>query len=1014
MRAGKGMCRSLQGSVAAFAILALGVSTYGAQIEFRVLSAPGGSGVGTANAVIPAGNVDVAFDVRISGWSPLILAVAQMGVDAETSLNFKWCQGNEDVLCNVAGDCPLLDLMPPGLPDGIPETPDLCVGSVYNQCGGTLKPLGYPGPAIGRSAGAFQITSTCNGGSTPGADCSVSQTCPGGGICVSNPDFPFGPGNVPVFAVATTTLNYGFAASATSTGNPGVADLGGSKHLGIYILHVSADAAGLYNVVMTPNPSLTFFLEPNGSPILPLNIVNGTITVTTGRCCSNIGDPAAACDDTCMTNGLCNALPAPRVFTAGALCSQGCPSCLTNADCADPIGQLADNLCTDNICTNFICSNPAQYNAATQCCNPAVGEQTGLTAIDDNDACTTDICNPLTGGVAHNASTGNACDDQFDCTVQDACDAGACVGVDVNTIPCVTSSDCPLGECGGAVAGFCECSEETPLCVLAIDKHCSISGAPCQEDDDCGTSGGTCVNTYSDPNCFDNGAVVNMGISIGAGSQFVTGGQFLVQYDPTCLDFVSIGPCAGDDIFTNIIQVDVDEVAGTIFYAVTSDPATQAIEGTPGPYNMACMVFTKTNDCDACDVCLIGPGANPNQNPRSTILSNDNGNRVPINSCGCGKEVRMAGDITLNTPPGTSVNADCGKTYADINWAAPSASDSCDGVLEVACDSQISGNGPADGLIMTGGRFAQGKYFFTCTASNSCGKSETNVWTVMVSDQHTIDVEVHLQPKMAAGVFSRAITFDLYNDCSSDPVTECVVIDFNGPMNFPGHGTATLKVDKGNFGCITAKDCLHTLRSTADIECVGNRWTAIFKGDPQQGGNWLEGGNLDGCKSDASYGAKNAINILDFGTFMATLANPGSYANGDTDCNTPHPHGDINADGIVDGLDYAFLIDNFLENSKGLCCFACVDGINDGQNCDSSSDCPGGACWSPNGPLASAIGVVTEISVKDLRAQGYGDAAIADLNKDGMLNLDDMALYMQGVMPEQNAPSRTGKGRGTR
>jgi hypothetical protein len=524
-----------------------------------------------------------------------------------------------------------------------------------------------------------------------------------------------------------------------------------------------------------------------------------------------------------------------------------------------------------------------------------------------------------------------------------------------------------LGTCGTAVAGFCECSEETPLCVLYVAQ-----------------------GTHVDDNCYDAGSVITSTISIGAGSQNVVGGQFRLTYDNACLDFIGIGPCAGDAIFTNVIQSTVDEASGVIFYAVTSDPSTAAAEGSPGPYDIACMTFTKLADCDECQICLT------DVNPQNTILTNDEGNRVPIDSCVCSKEIRTAGEITLNTPPGTMVNADCAQPYATVSWATPSATDSCDGNLGVECSAQAVGGAPVDHLINNGGTIPQGKVFFTCTATNSCGDMETTVWTVMVSDNQTLDVEVHLQPQLAnAGLFSRAITFELYNDCVSDPVEECAVIDFQGPFNFPGHGHASLKVDKGNFLCMTARDNLHTLRSIVsgdDLACVNNHWTAIFKGDPTLGGNWLIGGNLDAKKEGATYGDINTINILDFGIFMAELAAGASYPNGNTDCNTAFPHGDINADGLVDSADYAFLVDNYLKHSKGLCCPA------------------------PPGVQSPEFSPITEITVKELRRMGYGSAVVADLNNDGLVNMDDMAAYMQGVMPTVQAkPVRQDtKGRGTR
>lgn len=826
------------------------------------------------------------------------------------------------------------------------------------QAGVDLNPLGNPG---NRSQGAFIVQNVCSGNNRdctpPLAGCAGPE-----GFCIPNTRWVMA-NLAPIAVLSTISLNYEYGAvNGTPNGRVNVtaANAALNGYLGTVLLQVPPAAATTYTIPFfnNPNKDFSFFLDETGLLIGGATLNPGQIRIVTGSCCTNLGPGTSICTPNVSQAG-CNALPTTntRIFRPGVDCSTECPSCTSNAQCND------NSACTVDTCVNFICENTPQYNVQTQCCNPANGQSV---TISDGDPCTQDVCDPGTGQVAHNPLTGNACNDNLDCTVDDTCDNGTCTGTDVNSIACTTDADCPLGTCGTAVAGFCECSENTPLCVEYT------------------------ASDHEDGNCYDAGSTVVARIAMGAGSQTVIGGQFRMTYDPTCLDFVSMGPCPGDAIYTNVIQASVDEATGIIFYAVTSNPATPAAEGSAGPYDLGCINFVKLPDCDECAICF------GDVNPQLTILSNNEGNRVPLDMCTCSKDIRTAGEITLNTPPGASVNANCGFPYGTVTWATPSASDTCDGPLSVDCDAQAVGGGNVGGLISNGGNFPQGKTFFVCTATNSCGDSVTNVWTVMVSDNQTLDVEVHLQPVLNnTGVFSRAITFQLFNDCLTDPVEECAVIDFQGPWNFPGHGRAELKVDKGNFLCMTARDNLHTLRAVVggdDLACVNNKWTAIFKGDPHLGGNWLIGGNLDAKKAGATYGDINTINILDFGVFMFELASGAAYPNGNTDCSTPFPHGDINADGAVDALDYAFLVDNFLKHSKGLCCPA-----------------PGGANEVPE------FSPITEISVKELRRMGYGQAAVADLNGDGMVNLDDMAAYMQGVKPAaQVKPVREDKGRGTR
>lgn len=940
MRAGNCQWR-LTSCCAALAVVSMGTLAFGnprAELRpvnnglHRAVDAPvlGGASISGNQISLAAGGVNVEMELLVSEW----------GSAPNVGKNLGACQAT----INSA----------------------MYAGAVASpaQPGVDLNPLGNDGtptPAE-RAQGGFIVQSTCSGN---GVDCtpgSPNPPCPMGQFCVPHPRWVVVANN-PLAVLALVTLNYeyGAVAQSGSVANVPAANAAANGYLGTLILQVPGMAATTYSVGFVNDSNFTFFNDQDGLLIPDPVIVPGEIRIITGSCCTNLGPGTSTCTDN-VTAAQCNALPTSnaRIFRAGVTCAaEECPACTNDTQCND------SNACTIDDCieATFSCTNTPNYNTQTHCCDPADGV---TTVIDDGDACTDDVCDLGTGQVAHNPLTGTACDDQLDCTVNDTCTDGACAGTDVNTIPCTTDADCPLGTCGTAVPGFCECSEETPLCVEYI------------------------AGPHEDGNCYDAGSVVVAQIAMGAGSQVVVGGQFRLTYDTACLDFTGIGPCPGDTLYTNVIQSSVDEANGVIFYAVTSDPATAAAEGSAGPYNLACATFIKSADCDECAICF------EDLNPQLTILSNDSGNRVPLDLCPCSKDIRTAGEITLNTPDGASVNADCGFPYGTVSWATPNASDTCEGPLALDCECQVVGGGACSGQINNGGVFAQGKTFFVCTATNTCGSSVTDVWTVMVSDNQTLDVEVHLQPVINnTGIFNRAITFELYNDCASDPVEECAVMQFQGPYNFPGHAHGSLKVDKGNFLCMTARDNLHTLRAIVtgdDLSCVNNHWTAVFKGDPLQGGNWLIGGNLDAKKADATYGDINTINILDFGMFMSELAAGASYEpNGDTDCTTPFPHGDINADGAVDNADYAFLVENFLKNSKGLCCPAPAAGVNPE--------------YSP----------ITEISVKELRRMGYGAAVVADLNRDGVVNVADMNAYMNGVMPAAQAkPERDGKGRGTR
>lgn len=905
----------------AVGLLVIGTSAFGQEIRFfPIRSAPIGSAVGTlGDAITPtfdgtcweyaisAGGVEVDIDIQGGGWG------------------------------NAAGS--------PAL-GAIQATVDSA--GYTNGVGSTLVPKGWPGSP---ADGTYQADKVCGAGGD-GAPCvpPFDTSCTGNGFCVGSADFIFEPGMNANYlaAIATPTLNYGFAVAAQNVANtqdPHPAEYG---TFGGLILNVDAGAAGTYVIGADPDPNNSFMTAGDGSPIAGVVFTPACITVITGKCCSNIG-PNVACEDG-LTTGQCDQRPGPRLFEAGDTCTgvieDDCPSCTFGDDstCDDQNG------CTDDYCEeDGTCTYTLNYDPAVDCCNPADG---GLTTISDGDVCTDDVCN-ADGTVDHPFNT-DPCDDGFACTVDDLCDgAGLCAGTDVNTIGCGSDEDCPLGECN-LDTGLCECSEDTPLL-------CTI--AP---------------SSATDPNCFMDGELVQVAVGIGAGSEIVFGGQFLMGYAADCLDFVSVGLCEGSP-FDYVIEYEV--VDNTIWYAVTTDPGAPV--GTPGPADIVCIDFLFNGDCAGCDPTVWFMS----ENPRNTILTNNTGNPVPTIENAC-KGVRERGVIDLVVPAGEAVNADCGLPSAVVNWDAPSASDTCDGDLAITCIAEHDGGLPIQHLLdNNGGEFPQGVSFFRCEAGNSCGDTVAAVWTVDVSDQHGLAVEVHLSPTIVGDNFERAIDFQLYLDCVSDPTEVCEVMTFGGPYNFNGHARTWLKVDKGNYQCITARDNLHTLRAAADVVCVDNAWEAVFKGDPLQGGNWLVGGNLDGKKAG---GNANTIDILDAGVYLSIIAgNQGSTAPGaNTDCDTAgaFPHGDINADGIVDTADWSFIIENFLMASKDACC--------------------------PEGTGAAGYVPTLEIDLKTARELGLG-ASFIDLNGDGVMNVADMEAYMDGVVPTSTFDTNVKK-RGSR
>jgi len=314
---------------------------------------------------------------------------------------------------------------------------------------------------------------------------------------------------------------------------------------------------------------------------------------------------------------------------------------------------------------------------------------------------------------------------------------------------------------------------------------------------------------------------------------------------------------------------------------------------------------------------------------------------------------------------------DCDAVTAMESWDPPTASGSCYPV-DLVCTGQYPDGSPiATVIVMNGGEFPIGTSTFSCTATSTiCGDAVTDGWTVTVSDMTSLDVTIQLSPIMA-GNLERCIKFEMYSDTVQAPLVFEMVLPFGGQFDHIGHFTDSIKVpDAGQWLCITARDQLHTLRACDWLTCVDGVYEATFKGDPAYGGNWLIGGNLDGWKKENPDASHDVIDILDFGQFVA---NYGHYVDPDTMCDFVGAHADINGDGVVDALDFTFVSMNFLASSKE-CCEGSTAGVG------------------------NTIGL-TEVTVDQLRQMGMGDLAVADLNRDGVLDLNDMNAFLAGETP---------------
>lgn len=271
--------------------------------------------------------------------------------------------------------------------------------------------------------------------------------------------------------------------------------------------------------------------------------------------------------------------------------------------------------------------------------------------------------------------------------------------------------------------------------------------------------------------------------------------------------------------------------------------------------------------------------------------------------------------------------------------------------------------------------FPTGTTTLTWTATDACGNTSSDSSTVTVNAFNTLDVAVELEATVDPGPFDRCITFEL------DPVGAGPLVIVSETLTFTG-GVASGSIDVpcGDYECITARDTLHTLRSTDndDFGISGANYVANFttSGD----GDALRGGNLN----DDDF-----VDILDFGVFIGMFGmSPGA----DTPCGFVGPHADISGDGVVGTGDFTSIQINFLAFNELRC---------DGSLLIAPD---GGPALAQHGRRVSRSNeALTSITVEELERRGMADLAQADLTGDGVLDIEDVVAFMGGARPDRMA-----------
>ena len=264
---------------------------------------------------------------------------------------------------------------------------------------------------------------------------------------------------------------------------------------------------------------------------------------TTARCdAGTCATEGVACDDgNVCTADSCDGLSGEcdHEVLVGAECEDGdaCTTgeaCLETGVCGGGAVDCEDgDACTADVCLDGECDHsPASggvcddEDPCTEADTCVLGECLGADKdCDDDNACTNDACVKAAGqGVCSYTQLSLVdCDDGDECSVDDTCFNGVCIGTDPG----------PSGPCGCQVASDCDDFEPDNLCVTQWQcvggsclphpegtVKCDDDMNPCTRSE-CRESTGICLTEMVDPGTpCDDGVACTLGDACFAGACF--------------------------------------------------------------------------------------------------------------------------------------------------------------------------------------------------------------------------------------------------------------------------------------------------------------------------------------------------------------------------------------------------------------------------------------------------------------------------------------------------------------
>ena len=427
----------------------------------------------------------------------------------------------------------------------------------------------------------------------------------------------------------------------------------------------------------------------------------------------------------------------------------------------------------------------------------------------------------------------------------------------------------------------------------------------------------------------------------------VTGVQLAVEFDATRLRLDDVVNAITGGPFDLELDQRIDNTLGTLRYAaginLNADPVAPGMTAAAPIVNLNFTVLDGLSDCSATGLVELVSNLGVVRTKFSTESAGDVVVRIPVLTAMPIIALDFAQPVIEGLPAAISIPTDAG-VLTGGTYAQPTvtATDICDSAADLSMlitypDSTTSTTWPANDLFPNNPSDANGGISTVVyTAVDDAGNTATATLVVTVGNFQHFNANITLGGTIL-GNSVRPIVLTV--DSLAPQTVHVSMVRANGAI-------VDLHVPVAvGYGCTTAKDDDHSLAQVSMTTIVNREYATSFT---------LRQGNSN---------HDSQIDIFDFSLFVFDRSTGTSAAV------ATNARSNFNSDTLVTNADFGFLTLNFFE----------VD-----------QTCGGNVAGASSAP-------VSRVSIKELRRRGLGNLAVADINGDGWVDLNDVQLYMQGA-----------------